>query len=283
MKAAKPFVSPGKWRKTVRLICLNGWGGRLHDALVDYVKEADPDVLCLQEVIRTPSAARDWLTYRDDGAELPQRANFHDDLRRALPGHVAMFCPASRGGLWDGTVRHDSLWGLATFVRGSIPVIGQRQGFVHGDFSADGYGAHPRPRTGHAVRLFDPEAHHAVTVAHMHGLRDPRGKHDTPARRVQARKMAGLVRAVARPRERLVVCGDFNVLPGSATFEVLGGLGLTDLVTTRGFTDTRTSHYAKPGRYADYMLVNDAVKVEAFDVVREPEVSDHRPLVLEFG
>jgi endonuclease/exonuclease/phosphatase family metal-dependent hydrolase len=77
------------------------------------------------------------------------------------------------------------------------------------------------------------------------------------------------------------VCGDFNVLPGSSTFEVLADLGLSDLVTGRGHADTRTSHYAKPGRYADYMLVNDAVRVSSFDVVAAPEVSDHRPLLLE--
>lgn len=45
---------------------------------------------------------------------------------------------------------------------------------------------------------------------------------------------------------------------------------------------TRTSHYAKPGRFADYMLVNARVAVRSFSVVTYPEVSDHCPLVLEF-
>lgn len=267
----------------MRLMCLNGWGGRLHDALIPYLGESDPDVLCLQEVVHTPSARSGWLTYRDGGGELPQRANFFADVRRALPDHVATFCPAARGDLWDGDTRHASLWGLATFVRKSFPVIGQAQGFVHGAFSPDGYGDHPRPRTAHAVRLFDPGRGHAATIAHMHGLRDPGGKHDTPERLAQARRLAALVRSVAEEGERLIVCGDFNVLPGSATFDVLRELGLAELVSGRGFTDTRTSYYAKPERFADYMTVNAAVKVESFDVVREPEVSDHRPLVLDFA
>jgi endonuclease/exonuclease/phosphatase family metal-dependent hydrolase len=79
----------------------------------------------------------------------------------------------------------------------------------------------------------------------------------------------------------LVVCGDFNVEPDSETFDVLKKLGLTDLVTSRGFTDTRTSHYQKPGRFADYMLVNTSVEVVSFQVVEQPEISDHRPLILE--
>ncbi|MHC2215618.1 exonuclease III [Rhizobium leguminosarum] len=38
----------------MRIISLNAWGGRLHEALITYVTEADPDVLCLQEVLRAP-------------------------------------------------------------------------------------------------------------------------------------------------------------------------------------------------------------------------------------
>ncbi|MEK1898053.1 MAG: endonuclease/exonuclease/phosphatase family protein, partial [Rhizobium sp.] len=73
-----------------------------------------------------------------------------------------------------------------------------------------------------------------------------------------------------------------NVLPDSVTFEKLGRLGLNDLVTGRGFTDTRTSLYPKDGRFADYMLVTSEVVVERFEVVEAPEVSDHRPLLIDF-
>jgi endonuclease/exonuclease/phosphatase family metal-dependent hydrolase len=86
-----------------------------------------------------------------------------------------------------------------------------------------------------------------------------------------------------QPGEGLIVCGDLNLLPDSETFAILAELGLTDLVTTRGFTDTRTSRYPKDGRYADYLLVTPEVTVETFDVVATPEVSDHRALLLEIG
>ncbi|MBX9451346.1 MAG: endonuclease/exonuclease/phosphatase family protein [Mesorhizobium sp.] len=267
----------------MRLICLNGWGGKLHEPLLAFLAEADPDVLCLQEVVHTPSTNRGWLTYRDGGTDLPQRANFFAEVSSALRGHVTTFCPAARGDLWDGGTRYPSFWGLATFVRETIPIIGQRQGFVHGAFSPHGYGEHPRSRSAHAVRLYDLEAERPVTIAHMHGLREPSGKHDTPARAAQAARLLELTRSVAEDGDPIVVCGDFNVLPASETFAVLRGFGLADLVTARGFTDTRTSYYTKAGRYADYMLVNDAVKVLSFDALAEPEVSDHRPLLLEFA
>jgi hypothetical protein len=67
------------------------------------------------------------------------------------------------------------------------------------------------------------------------------------------------------------------------TFAALAELGLTDLITTRGFTDTRTSLYKKTPRFADYMLISANVPIRHFDVVKEPEVSDHCALVLDIG
>jgi endonuclease/exonuclease/phosphatase family metal-dependent hydrolase len=117
----------------------------------------------------------------------------------------------------------------------------------------------------------------------MHGLRDLNGKGENPARLVQARRFAAMIAGVAEAGDDVVACGDFNVLPDSASFEVLAGLGLRDLVTGRGHAGTRSSLYAKPERFADYMLVHDGVPVAGFDVVASPEISDHCPLILEIG
>ena len=265
----------------MRIMCLNGWGGAMHEDIVAYLKAAAPDILCLQEVVHTPEARRDWLTYRDGAHVLPQRANFFRDVARALPDHAATFCPAAQGVLWDGEQAVPSQWGLATFVHPSLPVVGQVQGFVHKAFSPDGYGAHPRPRNAHGVRVYDFAAGRAVCVVHMHGLRDPRGKMDTPERLAQARRLTELANALRQDGDRLVVCGDFNVEPGSATFAALAELGLEDLVIGPASARPASSRYGKPGRFADYMLVEKGTEVIRFEVVRQPEVSDHCPLLLE--
>lgn len=264
----------------MRVMSLNGWGGKLHAPLIDYVQAESPKILCLQEVVHSPETEHDWLTYRDGDHVLPQRANFFRDVSRALPEHVAIFCPAAQGVLWDGERAIPSQWGLATFVHRSLPIVAQCQDFVHKDFSAHGYGDHPRSRTAHAVRVYDYTHERFLTVAHLHGLRDLQGKHDTPERLAQARRLLELVQAIAVPDEALVVCGDFNVEPASQTFSLLGDAGLVELVTTRGFDGTRTSHYAKPGKFADYLFVNAHTDVRDFQVVRQPEVSDHCPLLL---
>ncbi|GAA2827732.1 endonuclease/exonuclease/phosphatase family metal-dependent hydrolase [Aminobacter aminovorans] len=267
----------------MRILSLNGWGGRLGEEMVGYVGDADPDVLCLQEVTNTPEATSAWLVYRDGGGELPQRANLFAEVAEALPGHQAFFCPAARGPLYDGDLMLQSEWGLATFVRRSLPVVGQLQDFIHGAFSADGFGTHPRSRNGHAVRLHDYATDKTTVVVHLHGLRELDGKGDTPARGAQAAKLIELIGRIRHRDDGLVVCGDFNVLPESRMLAELRGIGLAELVTQRGFTDTRTSFYRKTPRFADYMLVSDNVDVRSFELVAQPEVSDHRALLLEIG
>ncbi len=268
----------------MRIMSLNAWGGTLHGALLAYLARETADIVCLQEMIHSPATDEDWLEYRDGAHVLPQRANLYRDIRRALPRHAATFCPAAQGVLWDGDTAVPSQWGLATFVRDTIPVIAQAQGFVHKHYGADGYGDHPRSRSAHAIRIYDHAAGRAVSVTHMHGLRDPlHGKRDTPERAAQARRLLALSRSVTEPGDLAIVCGDFNVEPASETLRLLGEAGFTDLVTAGGFTSTRTAHYEKPGKFADYMLVSDVDQAKDFTVVDTPEVSDHCPLILTTG
>ncbi len=261
-------------------MCLNGWGGKLYDQLLPYLTKQNPDILCLQEVVHTPATEKEWLTYRDGNHVLPQRANFFQDVQTALPNHLGTFCPAAQGVLWDENTEIPSQWGLATFVRRSYPIIAQLQGFVHKTYSPHNYGEHPRSRSAHAIRVFDYGKNKPVVVAHMHGLRDLNGKMDTPERARQAHKLVSFTNELTENNDAVVVCGDFNVGPNSETLKIMAEAGLTDLVTTRTSGGTRTSHYKKPGKYADYMLVNEQTNVVDFKVIFEPEVSDHCPLIL---
>lgn len=85
------------------------------------------------------------------------------------------------------------------------------------------------------------------------------------------------------PGDAVILAGDLNLTPDSAFFRAAHAAGLTDLVTTRGHTDTRTSLYAKQGRMADYLLVSADIRVAGFDVPAQPKISDHRALVLDIA
>lgn len=263
----------------MRIVSLNAWGGALVDGLIDWLTRCDADVICLQEVCRTPGADG-WIGFDDGERALPQRADLHADIVRALPHHQALFLSSDSGPVRDRHgVRRRQDFGVGTYVSPALPVIGLHTAFVHDRYRHhDQWPTTNRPRAALAVRVVDPPTGRPVTVVHLHGLRDEAGKHDTPARDAQARRLAELVGRARETGDITVLCGDLNLLPGSRTFDVLARIGLIDLV---GHADTRTSRYDKPVRHAGYLLVSDPAAVRSFEIPAEPEVSDHRPLVLD--
>ncbi len=258
---------------------MNAWGGAVFEALEKWIPECGADVLCLQEVTRTQGLTG-WTRFRDAERALPQRANLYDDVCNLLPTHAGSFVASDAGPVrTDDGRAHAQEFGLGLFVDPGLDTIEQRSMFVHGTFvHHDEWAIADRPRTAQAVRVVDNRTRRVVTVVHLHGLRDPAGKHDTPARRRQAERLVELVTGLRGEDDLVVVCGDFNLLPGSETLGLLREIGLTDLVGDR---DTRTSRYTKPIRHANYLLVSDPDAVVHFDAPATPEVSDHRPLVLD--
>lgn len=268
----------------MRLVSLNAWGGKLWHPLRDWLAARPPDILCLQEVTRAPVASPGWLHYADRYRQLDQRADLFGDVSAVLPRHQAVFAPATRGALQDATGRWvASEHGLGLWVRRDLAIAELQHGFVHGRFRHDGWGPEPVPRAIQVARICDPDSGASLVVAHFHGLRDPAGKGDTPDRAAQAEAVVAQLSRIAAPSDPCVLAGDFNLLPDSHSFAVFARLGLADLVTGRGFASTRTDLYEKAQRLADYLLVNDRVRVEAFDVPQAPIVSDHCPLVLTLG
>ncbi len=264
----------------MRVVSLNAWCGGMLEALVQWLPTCGADVLCVQEVTWTPGYDG-WVSYVDADRALWQRSSLFEDVRGALPDHQAHFVTCDTGPVRgeDGVVRRQH-FGIATLIAPQLAVIGSEASFVHGAFvHHDAWPNEDRGRLAHAVRVADADGGH-VTVAHLHGVRMAGGKGDTPERRLQAERVAALVGRVRGPDDQVVVAGDLNLLPDSETFEVLGRAGLTDLV---GDADTRTSAYTKPLRHADYLLVSDLDAVTSFAVLAAPEVSDHRPLVLDLA
>jgi endonuclease/exonuclease/phosphatase family metal-dependent hydrolase len=257
---------------------LNAWCGGMLDSLTEWLPSCDADILCVQEVTWTPGH-HGWVTYVDAERTSRQRSSLFDDLRRALPTHQAQFFTSDTGpALDEDGVTWRQHFGIATLVAPHLAVVGSEASFVHGTFAHhEVWPSENRGRVAHAVRVVDSDGQR-VAVAHLHGVRMASGKGDSPERRRQAEQVAALVGRVSRPGDVVVVAGDLNILPDSQTFEVLRRAGLTDLV---GDADTRGSAYTKAVRHADYLLVSDPDAVASFQILSTPEVSDHRPLLLD--
>lgn len=264
----------------MRIISLNAWGGAMYDELAPWLPTTVTDVLCLQEVTRTPRLDG-WTSFADSARQLPQRADLMADVRRLLPAYDGWFAASDTGPVHDDAGReHRQDFGLGLFTREGLVATASRAAHVHGGYVDHGsdWPADGRPRTAQVIRIHEPATGRFVTVAQMHGLRDAAGKQDSPARRAQAERLAALIDSVREPGDVVVAAGDFNLLPDSETFDVLGELGLVDLVRE---ADTRSSRYRKPVRHASYLLVSEPAAVRRFEVVAQPEVSDHRALLVD--
>ncbi|MEL6169889.1 MAG: endonuclease/exonuclease/phosphatase family protein [Pseudomonadota bacterium] len=261
-------------------VSLNAWGGREWESLGPWLEALVPDILCLQEVTRAPVPSPDWLTYDGPPRRIRNRSDLFADVSAILPTHQGIFAAGARGTM----ARSDgdplpSEHGIALWVRGDWAITALRHGFVHGTYRMDGWGPEPVPRAMQLAQIAVASGRE-ILVGHLHGLRVPEGKGDTPDRAAQTRKVVEGLRELRRPAAPLIFGGDFNVLPESAMLQALTHEGLIDLVTTQGHDDTRTSLYTKPVRHADYLFVSPEVAVDAFSVPANPEVSDHRPLIL---
>lgn len=250
----------------------------MYEALIDWLPQSGADVLCLQEVTRTPGLDG-WTMFDDGERTLAQRANLFKDLNRVVTHHRGYYAASDTGPVEADGATHRQDFGIAMFIDREISVIAQNTDFVHGSFTAhEVWPATGRPRIAQTLRLYDQTGVRTLTVAHLHGLRGSRGKADTPDRLKQAQRLSELVQRTRRSKDLVVVGGDLNLLPSSETFSILGEIGLVDLVGTR---DTRTSQYSGPVRHASYLLVSELSAVKHFEVLTQPEVSDHRVLVLD--
>jgi endonuclease/exonuclease/phosphatase family metal-dependent hydrolase len=252
----------------MKLISLNTWSGRGgNEALLNFFKKhKDTDIFCLQEV---------W-----EGGEsyAPIWANGADAIDTKLVSHIK-----------ETLTEHDCFfrphymdwYGLAMFAKkglnireeGDIFVFKERQDAFTDD---EGGTAINHARNLQYMTITTEKGKR--TIANFHGLWNGKSKEDTPERLLQADNITRFFKDVKNP---FVLCGDFNLLPENESLKNLESFGMKNLIKEFGITSTRSSHYKKPVRFADYTLVSKDIKINEFKVLPD-EVSDHLAMYLDF-
>jgi endonuclease/exonuclease/phosphatase family metal-dependent hydrolase len=217
---------------------------RATDRLVDVVAAERPDVVCLVEV--------------DQGS-----------VRTATDGQVAHLRDrlAERG--LDYHDRADAKYGDGNLLE-TAPVLGH---LSNGVLLADEWEVAPHYLdTGPKRLVTEVRLGADLSLFVVHLAMSSRGRH---------RQLEELTELVGR-RERVIVCGDFNAYDGLEELETLtDATGLVvhnpgETVPRRPLdtlvTDTRT---------LDLFLASPGLTVTRCDVL-DVQVSDHRPVVLEF-
>lgn len=249
----------------MEIITLNTWGGRAgREAFLDFFRSnAGADVFCLQEVWRAPYAHFEGSLA--GGVVLNHTTILTDALSqvaRVLPDHEYYFHP-----------HVGENYGLATFVKKGIDILGSGEVFVHKhkDFVPEGdIGLHAR----NVQYLTLMHGDIPLTIMNFHGLWNGQGKTDTPDRLEQSARINEFIKTLTNS---FILCGDFNLLPDTESVHMLERVGMRNLIREYGVTSTRSPLYTKKETYADYVFVSQGVQVDSFEVMSDV-VSDHLAL-----
>jgi endonuclease/exonuclease/phosphatase family metal-dependent hydrolase len=256
----------------MKIISLNIWGGRGgKEKLLDFFKQHgdSADVFCLQEVW---SAPHEHL----EGAMAGGLPISHDDIMsyafreisETLPDFEPLFHP-----------HFGDNYGLMMLVHKRWVIRNSGEVFVYmhkGHYPSEtDLGNHAR--NIQYVTLETEET--PLTIINFHGLWNGKGKTDSEERLEQSDKILNFIEDLGHS---VVFCGDFNLKPDTESLQKFEKAGLRNLISEYGITSTRTSHYTKPEKFADYAFTSPEIVVSDFRVLSD-EVSDHSPLYIDIS
>ena len=253
----------------MRIISLNTWGGRAGKGnLLSFFKNhADTtDVFCLQEIWSAPYAHFEGKLA--GGVPLINEkimVQATRDISAELTNHTAFFHP-----------HVGNNYGLFMLVKNKYRVITEGDIFVYrerGFISDEDIGNHARN-----IQYVTLETDGGpMTIINFHGLWNGKGKGDSADRLEQSEK---IIEFTKKLQNSFILCGDFNLLPDTKSIQKFEDAGLRNLIKEFGVTSTRTSHYKKPDKFADYAFISKNIILKDFKILPD-EVSDHAPLLIE--
>ena len=261
----------------MKLICLNIWGGKIHDPLLKLIKEKaiDTDIFCFQE---------NFSSDRLELLSLDTYSNIHEQICKILSGFTAFYYPTIEYEDVRKKVDFPLSHGQVTFVKKNLNVLKSGDIFVYREKNEMGP-RYPGGLPDFPKNFIYCEIEHnerKFLVINLHGFWNPAPKTDTPQRLKQSEMIISFVKKYNLP---VVIAGDFNLEMNTKSVGLFTEKGFRNLVKESGAKTTRSSLYDIKWRYtdpfADYIFVSDDVKLIDFKVLPD-EVSDHLPLYLEF-
>ncbi len=251
----------------MKIITLNAWGGKLYEPLMEFIKKhaPDTDVFCFQDVL-----------FGDEEGFSPiekGRLNLFKEIEKALPNHTGVISREPNHSFVVGEMLGPEIGsGKALFFGKKLQLLDS------GEFSVSDENLTDSLVACKCQWVTLQDGSYETTVLNLHGLWQKDSKKlDTPERIEQSKRIA---RFLAEVPSRKVFCGDFNMVPHGQAMAILEE-GMTNLIKEHGVTSTRSKHYPKEEKFADYILVSTDIKVKRFEVLPD-EISDHLAVYVDF-
>lgn len=243
----------------MKIIQANIWHGKLGQQIIDFLNIEKPDLVCLQEVndLEDDPGAKRFATL----ADIKTKAGFNDAYMS--PTYSFQFMERQLG------------FGNAILSRS--PFTSAETVFTHGEYKQrfDKTKDYSNSRNlQHVTIEVQGQTLHILNHHGYHRGTDKSGDAET------LKSIQVIVDLISKLDGPIIVCGDFNLSPGSKSLGLLNNK-LRNLSIENGLKRTYTDLSAVH-EVCDYIFVNDQVKVQHFEM-SETLISDHKPLVLEFS
>lgn len=245
----------------IKFLTLNLYeGGRFFDAIVEFIRSEQPDILALQEV------------FNGKDKNLPKKLRSLEELKQQLKDYYYHFAPELLVELEEGKI--DA--GNAIFSR--FPLVAKKVVFF--DIRYGTYTEKP-PNGDYSLH---PKNMHYVTIRHNHDLLNVFNLHgiwgfdgNDNERRL---KMSKIIVEQIKGKENVILAGDFNVRPRTQTIKniekQLVNVFKNKLKTTFNMKHKANSSYATA--VVDMVFISKDIKVLEH-YCPQVDISDHLPLV----
>lgn len=244
----------------MKVIQVNAWLGHLMHPLFDFLEKEDPDVVCLQEILSNEQ-------------QNPLFESFSIQQRLSEKFAYHYFSPTYTFPAFGEKV------GMGNLILSKYPLTDQRTVFVKGAFAEsqtlDSFTRNIRNAQFCTVDAGD----NTFTIVNHHGFhdRDPAG---TAESLTCIQKLIDELKQISGP---IIMCGDFNVQPDSATIQAIHvQLPLKNLTSEYKLETTLSSIFRVKDIQvpADYIFISPEIHVTDFEA-SSSIVSDHKALILE--
>ncbi len=247
----------------MKLITLNTWAGRVKEPFEAFLKEhmGETDIFCFQEMFNNYDGNTGDYIKEEDG-----NRNILQEVTDILTDFDQYFCPIA-----------ENVFGIAIFLKKGINLVASGEVILYENPNydpADPTNDHTRKMQWMHIQTGRKDC----MIMNVHGHWDPAGRHDTPNRLEQSKRINDFIESAGLMPKIMV--GDFNLNAQTESIKLLEK-NFTNLIAKYGIKTTRTELYKGTDDHSDYVFVSEEVLVEDFKVMPDV-VSDHAPLYLQF-
>ncbi len=261
----------------LNIIFLNTYNARYKDEFFEFLDAHRPDVFCFQEIY---SGLEPAVTSSGSLVDM------YYQLRQRLGEEYFGYHYVRQEDWPNSTYQKHNPWGNAIFIKKNIQVHSYLEEFILGHRNSasndkDKFSM-TLPVGAQSVTLKVSDKILSITNFHGYYAGVGVGKGDTPERITQSKNLLEHIKKLPGLK---ILGGDFNLDPDTESLQILEKVGLHNLIKDYNIKGTRTPRYPQEKRiknpFADYVFVDEDLKVNSFKVDTDFLGSDHAPLFLE--